>query len=116
MYEYSTLLGMSKVSELEEDLQTSASVAQTCRHHLTLASSQVSLGLQIADQTKVKRTIINIIQMLVSVRNASLLKQELERLLENGEYYNAIISCMECHQALADIPNSITCTEELIEG
>ena len=59
--------GMSKVSELEEDLEMTSSVAQSCRHHLSLASAQVSLGLQIAQQTKTKRTIINMIQMLVNM-------------------------------------------------
>ena len=108
--------GMSKVSELEEDLEMTSSVAQSCRHHLSLASAQVSLGLQIAQQTKTKRTIINMIQMLVNIKNASILKHELEQLLESGEYYDAIVSCMDCHEALGELPESVACTAELVEG
>ena len=107
---------MSKVSELEEDLQVTASVAQSCRHHLNLASNQVTLGLQVAQQTRTKRTIINMVEMLVNIKNASLLKLELERLLENGDYYDAIVSCMECHEALGELPEEVTCTAELMEG
>ena len=108
--------GMSKVSELEEDLQITASVAQSCRHHLNLASNQVALGLQVAQQTRTKRTIINMVEMLVNIKNASLLKLELERLLENGDYYDAIVNCMECHEALEELPQEVSCTAELMEG
>eukprot|EP01137_Pigoraptor_chileana_P037684 Opistho-2@35159 len=104
---------LTRVAELQEELEITKVVCKNGRRHLQKAEEGVNKGgLQILAHTRKRQTLAVLLQCLKGIQTIQRSHEELRRLLDEGNFPKAIDLCVRCQKA-ANAYKQLNCVREM---
>lgn len=103
--------GMSKVAEMQQELEKAFKYAKEARKHLEDADAEVRHGIAIARDTRRKQRLQQVLQLMLKLKTLHADMEKLQVLAPQEEFQECFRVCMSLHNQMIELKDLLCITE-----